>query len=160
MSPVRYIDRALIEAVLNGARSNPRLRKNVNFHEDARHPCQRLINAVLPDAYIRPHRHLDPNKAEMLVILRGRLGLIFFDAAGTVTERALLEAGGARLAVSIPPATFHTAVAFDEGAVVFEAKAGPYVPHALGETAEFAPPEGTPEGQTYLARLKGLFSDA
>jgi cupin fold WbuC family metalloprotein len=160
VSPVRYIDRALLEAALSGARSSPRLRKNVNFHESALHPCQRLINAVLPDAYVRPHRHLDPAKEETLVILSGRLGLVLFDAVGNVIERALLEAGGPKLAATIPPATFHTAVAFDGGAVVFEAKAGPYLPHGPGETAEFAPPEGTPEGQAYLARLKDLFADA
>ena len=160
MSPVRYIDRALLEAALHGARSSPRLRNNINCHENALHPCQRLINAVLPDAYVRPHRHLDPAKEETLVILSGRLGLVFFDAAGNVVERALLEAGGPKLAATIPPATFHTAVALDAGAVVFEAKAGPYLPHGPGEAAEFAPPEGAPEVPAYLAGLKALFADA
>jgi len=153
----RYIDRALIDAALDGARGNPRLRRNVNFHDRASHPCQRLVNAVLPGAYIRPHRHLDPDKEEMLVILRGKLGLVFFDAAGNVIDQALLEEGGARLAVNIPTAMFHTAVAFGTGAVVFEAKAGPYLPHSRDEQAAFAPPEGTPEAGAYLMRLRGLF---
>lgn len=59
MTSPSVIDQALLDTVLSEARTSPRLRKNFNFHDSAAHPCQRLINAVLPDAYIRPHRHLD-----------------------------------------------------------------------------------------------------
>ena len=158
MSP-SVIDQALLDTVLSEARTSPRLRKSFNFHDNAAHPCQRLINAVLPDAYIRPHRHLDPRKEEMLVILRGRLGVVFFDDAGAVSDRVSIAAGGAQVAINIPAGRFHTAVAF-EPTVVFEAKAGPYVPHLHAELAQFAPEEGAPGSGAYLAWLKSLFRDA
>jgi cupin fold WbuC family metalloprotein len=153
------IDQALLDKVLSEAQASPRRRKNLNFHDAAEHPCQRLINAVLPDAYIQPHRHLDPRKEEMLVILRGRLGLVFFDDGGKVTGTLCIAAGGPRLAVNIPARRFHTAVAV-EPAVVFEAKAGPYVPHLQAELAGFAPQEESPEAGPYLAKLKSLFRGA
>ena len=159
MTSPSVIDQALLDAVLSEARASPRLRKNLNFHDSAAHPCQRLINAVLPDAYIRPHRHLDPQKEETLVILRGRLGLVFFDDTGQVTSALSIAAGGPQVAVTISVGRFHTAVAF-EPSVVFEAKAGPYVPHRQSELAEFAPPEESPDAGRYLAWLKGLFRDA
>ena len=159
MTSPSVIDQALLDGLLSEARASPRLRKNLNFHDSAAHPCQRLINAVLPDAYIRPHRHLDPQKEETLVILRGRLGLVFFDDTGEVTSTLSIAPGGPRVAVTVPVKRFHTAVAF-EPSVVFEAKAGPYVPHLQGELAGFAPQEESPEAGTYLAWLKRLFRDA
>jgi cupin fold WbuC family metalloprotein len=160
VSRVPELDWALIERILAEARLSPRLRKNFNFHGSAAHPCQRLVNAVLPGAYIQPHRHLDPNKEEMLVILRGRLGLVFFDEVGNVVGKTVIEEGGERLAVNIPVGMFHTALALDAEAVVFEAKAGPFVPHTAEETARFAPAENLPQAAAYLERLKRLFTDA
>lgn len=151
------IDRELIERVLEEARCSPRLRKNYNFHDRDDHPCQRLLNAILPLSYIQPHRHLDPVKAEMLVVLRGKVGLVFFDEAGNVVEKMLLEAGGEQLAANIPPGQFHTLVALDDGVVVFETKAGPYVPHMPEEKAPFAPGEEAQGTSNYLIYLRKLF---
>jgi len=154
---MQAIDQALITRVLDEARRSPRQRKNFNFHDRDGHPCQRLLNAILPQSYIQPHRHLDPDKEEMLVVLRGRLGVVFFDDAGRVVDTALLEAGGERLAASIPPGRFHTLVALDDGAVVFEAKAGPYLPLAPSEKAPFAPEEAAQDTASYLNELRKLF---
>jgi len=150
------VDEALLDRVLGQAAQSARLRRNHNFHGSVAHPCQRLLNAVLPGAYIRPHRHLDPDKAETLAILRGRLGLVFFDEAGTVTGKVVIEAGGRCVAVNIPAGQYHGAVALAP-AVVLEAKAGPYAPHRTDEKAPFAPEEGSPEAPGYLARLVRLF---
>ncbi len=155
---MQAIDQALIDRVLDEARRSPRQRKNFNFHDRDDHPCQRLLNAILPQSYIQPHRHLDPDKEEMLVVLRGRLGLVFFDDAGHLVDTALLEAGGERLAANIPPGRFHTLVALDNGAVVFEAKAGPYLPLAPSEKAPFAPEEAAQDAASYLNELRKLFS--
>ena len=111
MREITFIKQQLIDDVLVAARSTSRRRKNHNFHDDLAHPCQRLINAVLPDAYIQPHRHLDLRKEEMLVILRGRFGMVFFNDAGNVIETALLDAAGDTLAVNIPTGVYHTGVA-------------------------------------------------
>lgn len=154
------IDQSLIDRVLGEARRNPRQRKNFNFHDRDDHPCQRLINAILPQSYIQPHRHLDPDKAEMMVILHGRAAVVFFDDSGAVVDRVLLEAGGGHLAVNIPPGQFHSILAFDDGAVIFETKAGPYLPLTPGERAPFAPDEAVPEAINYLIKLKNIVSSA
>ena len=154
---VGYVDSALLDRVLGEAAAAPRGRKNFNFHERPDHPCQRLINAVLPGSYIRAHRHLHDDKSEMLVALRGRLGLVFFDDAGNVTDTAVIDAAGDCLAVNIPNGQFHTAVALGGPVVVFEAKAGPYEPHMPEELAPFAPEEGSPGAADYLRRMEALF---
>jgi cupin fold WbuC family metalloprotein len=159
MTQVQWVDTVLLDRLLAEARTQARLRKNQNFHLDAKDPCQRLLNAIVPGAYVQPHRHLEHSKEEMLVILRGRLGLVFFDGAGGVMRSDVLDAGGPRIAVNIPHGVYHTAVALTP-AVVFEAKAGPYLPHAAGERAAFAPAEGTPEAAAYLKRLEALFEHA
>ena len=58
------------------ARGVPRLRRNANFHKSESEPANRLLNAIEPGSYIRPHRHLDPNKDETMVVLKGSLGML------------------------------------------------------------------------------------
>jgi cupin fold WbuC family metalloprotein len=157
---VSYIDRALLDGVLAEAAALPRKRKNFNFHERSDHPCQRLVNAVLPGSYIRAHRHLHADKSEMLVALRGRLGIVFFDEAGNVTSKAVLDAAGDTVAVNIPNGQYHTAVALGTPVVVFEAKAGPYAPHMADELAPFSPAEDSADAPAYLRRMEALFDGA
>jgi len=159
MTPAQWVDGNVMDRLLAEAAKQPRRRKNLNFHLEHGDPCQRLLNAILPGSYVQPHRHLDRAKDEMLVILRGRLGLVFFDGAGGVMSRDVLDAAGPKLAVNIPHGVYHTAVALAP-LVMFEAKAGPYRPHAEGERAPFAPAEGSPEAPAYLQRLEALFADA
>lgn len=152
------VDQTLLERLLVQAGESARLRQNHNFHDSATHPCQRLLNAILPGAYVQPHRHLDPNKAEALSILRGRLGIVYFDEKGSVTGKVVMEAGGPAVAVNIPAGQYHGVVALTP-AVIMEAKAGPFVPYLPNEKAHFAPEEGSPAAAGYLARLVRLFDD-
>ena len=73
------IDQALLDSVSLEAGRNPRQRKNRNFHADDTAPAHRLLNAIEPGSYLMPHRHLDANKDETMIVLRGRMGVIFFD---------------------------------------------------------------------------------
>ena len=107
-----------------------------------------------PDSYIPPHRHLDPDKDETFIVLRGLLGLVLFDDQGAVVRTVKVGAGGAAIGVDIPHATWHTAVALEPDAVFFEAKAGPYLPLTEAERAPWAPAENAPEAVPYLAALK------
>ncbi len=159
MTSVQWVDTALLDRLLADAAPLARRRKNHNFHQDTTDPCQRLLNAILPGSYVQPHRHLDSAKDETLVVLRGRLGVVFFDGAGGIMSHEALDSAGPRLAVDIPHGLYHTAVALTP-CVMFEAKAGPYVPPAAGERAPFAPAEGSAEAPAYLARLEALFRHA
>ena len=161
IKPVTLIDRALLDAVTAEARAYPRLRKNRNFHPCDDAPGQRLLNAIEPGSYVAPHRHLDPHKDETMVVLRGRLGLVIFDDRGTVRQAVRLahdeNSNDIAQGVDIPHGCWHTVLALESATVFFEAKAGPYVPLAADERAQWAPPEGDPAAAGYLEKLRALF---
>jgi len=142
-----------LDALADVAKGAPRKRKNLNLHPTDEFCCHRLFNAIEPNSYIRPHRHLDEAKDETFVIVRGALGVILFDEAGTIIDSVVLTPGGPAVAVDIPHGLFHGAVSLAPGTVFFEAKAGPYLPLAADETASWAPEEGTPGTADYLAGL-------
>ena len=151
---ITLIDNALLDEVCAEAAANPRRRKNRNFHPADDHPAHRLLNAMQPDSYIPPHRHLDPNKDETFVVLRGLLGVVVFDDAGQIVQTAKVGAGGTAIGVDIPQGAWHTAVALEADTVFLEAKAGPYLPFIEAERAPWAPAENSPEAAPYLAVLK------
>lgn len=151
---ITLIDDALLDELCAEAAASPRRRKNRNFHPTDDHPGHRLLNAMQTDSYIPPHRHLDPNKDETFVVLRGLLGLVLFDDQGGVSRSVKVGAGGTAIGVDIPHGTWHTAVALEPDTVFLEAKAGPYLPFTEAERAPWAPPEDSPEAAAYLASLK------
>jgi cupin fold WbuC family metalloprotein len=155
---IRWIDNALLDEVSAEARTSPRGRKNRNFHSDDAQPGHRLLNAIEPGSYVMPHRHLDPNKGETMVVLRGALGLIIFDDAGTVVEAAKVSAGGTPMGMDIAVGTWHTVLALEPGTVFLEAKAGPYLPLNADERAPWAPAEGDPAAPAFLAKLAQRFA--
>lgn len=151
------ISQSLLDKVSAEARLSPRRRKNRNFHVGDDAAAHRLLNALEPDSYVAPHRHLDPAKAESIVALRGRFGVVLFDDEGSVTGTAALAPTGADMGIDLPAGTYHTIFALESGSVFFEAKAGPYVPITPAERAPWAPAEGSAEAPAYLATLKALF---
>jgi cupin fold WbuC family metalloprotein len=170
------IDNALLDALCAQAAASPRRRKNHNLHTSETALAHRLLNAVQPDSYIAPHRHLDPTKDETFVVLRGLMGLIIFDDAGNIVERMTIfpgtqNAGDGKaasstkhpvnnitLGVDIPAATWHTSFALVPDTVILEAKAGPYHPLTAEERAPWAPAEGAPDAAAQLMRWQALFA--
>ncbi len=153
---ITVIDNALLDALCAEAAATPRRRKNRNFHPYDEHPGHRLLNAMQTDSYIPPHRHLDPNKDETFVVLRGLLALVLFDDQGGMVRSVKVGAGGTAIGVDVPHGTWHTAVALEPDTVFLEAKAGPYLPFTPAEKAPWAPAENTPEAVHYLAMVKAL----
>lgn len=151
------ITTALLDEVSQEAAASVRRRKNRNFHLGVDASCHRLLNAIEQDSYIPPHRHQDAAKDESIIVLRGRLGIVFFDERGQVSQTALLEPGGAALGVDIPHGCYHSVLCLAPGSVFFEAKAGPYAPLLPEEEAPWAPGEGEPMVPEYLASLRKLF---
>ena len=152
------IDQNMLDRITAEARGNPRLRKNFNFHPADDFCCNRLLNAMEPESYIRPHRHLDPAKDESMVMVRGRMGVLVFDEAGNVQNRVIIGAAGAAVAVDIPHGQFHTVVSLESGTVFFESKAGPYLALTEEEKGGWAPAEGETEAAEYLTRLKQMLT--
>ena len=154
--PPRYLDRALFTELAAQAAASPRRRQHHNLHA-MEEPCHRLAVGLQPDTYIPPHRHLSPDKAEALLVLKGRLGLLLFDQAGRLLGKRLLEAGGDCVGVDLPPGEFHALVVLEPDSILFEAKAGPYRPGGAGEQADWAPREGEPGVADYLAWMRAQF---
>lgn len=152
----RWLDRALLDAVVAEAQRSPRRRMNRNFHPHDDHPAHRLLNAIEPDSYVRPHRHLDPLKDETILCVKGRLGCILFDDSGAVQETCVLAPDGERFGVDIAYGQFHSLVALEPGSVMFETKAGPYRALTEAEFASWAPAEGEP-ARRWLDWMHGLF---
>lgn len=154
---MKVVTSELLKQVAAEAVKSPRLRKNYNLHKSDNSVCHRLLNAIEPASYIRPHRHLDPEKDEAFILMTGRLGIILFSDDGEVTERVLLSHQNGNLAADIPHGIFHTAVSLEPGTVFYEAKAGPYLALTEAETAKWAPVDGSDEAVQYLKSLQELF---
>jgi cupin fold WbuC family metalloprotein len=152
-----WIDTALLDEVSRFAAASPRRRKNFNFHRSEADAAHRLLNAIEPGSYIQPHRHLDPAKDETLVVVRGRLGAVVFDEAGSVVDTAVLVAGSERFGIDLLHGTYHTVLALEPGTVFLESKAGPFRPLEIAEQAPWAPSEGARDAQAYLGALRDLF---
>jgi cupin fold WbuC family metalloprotein len=157
MSNIMIIHQSLLDDVSSLAKDSLRRRKNYNFHASESETCNRLLNAIEPDSYIQPHCHHDASKDETLIVVRGRLGVIFFDERGAVTTTAVLAPASETVGVNIPHGMYHTLVALEPSSVFFEAKAGPYAPLSPREKAPWAPAEGEPRASSYLADLKRQF---
>lgn len=157
MKPIQIIDKALLDRTTAQAVASPRKRKNHNFHASDDAVCHRLLNAIEPGSYVPPHRHLDANKDELMLVVRGRLGLVWFDDAGAITGKTVLNAGGDVIGVDIPVGQYHAVLALDSGTVFLETKAGPYLPLVQAEQAAWAPGESDAAAPAYLAQLRALF---
>ncbi len=156
MREMNWLGRDTLTELIRQAQAAPRRRRNLNFHASDDASCHRLLNAIEPDSYIAPHRHLEPDKDETLLVLSGEIGVVAFDEGGVVLSADILRAGGDRFGVTIPAGQFHTLIALAPGSVMFEAKAGPYRPLSERERAAWAPPEGHENAPQYLAELRAL----
>lgn len=154
---IRLITQDTLNNISIEAAQSPRLRKNLNFHQHNAAQCQRLLNALEPNTYVQPHRHLDPEKEETMIVLRGRFGLLIFDALGNITDKIILSPTDNALGITIPVGTFHSMIALESGSVFFEAKAGPYVPISTEEKAVWAPNEGELKCKEFLLFMEAAF---
>ncbi len=151
------IDKEMLDALSLDAASSSRKRKNLNFHAEESAKSNRLLNAIEPDSYVPPHRHNDPDKDETIILLRGRMGILFFSEDGAVQMKSVLDSLNGVYGVDIPHGTTHTLISFEKGTVFFESKAGPYVPIVENERAAWAPRENESGVQDYLEMLRKLF---
>ncbi|WDY57275.1 WbuC family cupin fold metalloprotein [Pseudomonas sp. PSKL.D1] len=151
-----FIDQSLFAELASKAAELPRQRHHHTFHE-MDEPCHRVAVGLQPSTYIAPHRHLSLDKAETLLVLKGRLGVLFFDEYGVVTDTRVLQAGGDCLGVDLPPGHYHSLVVLEPDSILFECKAGPYRALGEGEHAPWAPREGEPGVAEYLAGMLAQF---
>ena len=145
------ITSGLIDNVIEQARTSPRLRMNYNFHPELSDPVQRLLNALEPWTYIRPHKHI--TKEESFVLLRGTVLAVSFNDDGTIRDHAILSQATGIQGIEFEENCYHMLTALETGSAVFEIKEGPFVPHTEGSSAPWTPKEGTPEAKEFLAKI-------
>ncbi|MEE9543455.1 MAG: WbuC family cupin fold metalloprotein [Thermodesulfobacteriota bacterium] len=151
---LKLIEKSVLDETSKKAATSERLRMNHNFHELSDN-LQRMLNAIEPDSYVRPHRHLNPPKVEVFLMLRGRGAIFLFDDDGKIIDSAILEPGGRTPGVEIAPGQIHTIVSLEKGTIIFEVKDGPYIAVTDKDFASFAPaPEETLAAKEYLKGLK------
>ena len=149
----RIVDDALMDQVRDQARGSQRRRAVHRFHR-YEEPVQRMLNAIEPESYVRPHKHESPDKIEAFLALRGRAAVVIFEADGAVREVVLIAARGGTRGVEIGPRTYHSVISLESGTVLFEIGEGPYQPETHKHWAPWAPEEGTSEGNAYLDGLR------
>ncbi|MEO5953547.1 MAG: WbuC family cupin fold metalloprotein [Chloroflexia bacterium] len=148
----------LLDQVTDLARDSDRKRHIIRFHE-LPEPFQRMLNAIEPGTYTRPHRHLDPAKAEIFVALRGSALIIRFGDEGEPLEGVVVAAEGPVRGIEIPIGAWHCLLSLESGTVLFEAKEGPYSPASDKSFAPWAPPETDIEGgKAFIEKLRKHFA--
>ena len=147
------IDLNLLDQTSQKARISPRLRMNYNLHSGPEDTMQRMLNAMEPGTYIRPHKHEHPDKREVFFALKGTLCLVEFEDDGRIREYTLLSPGSDCIGAEIPARTFHTVISLESGSVAYELKDGPYIPIEDKNFAVWAPSEGTAEAEVFLEQL-------
>ncbi|GGF63474.1 WbuC family cupin fold metalloprotein [Alteromonas lipolytica] len=152
---MKKFDLELLSELRAQAEASPRRRAHHNVHEDYQQVVQRLFVCMLPDSYVRPHRHSDAHKWEFFMVVDGCLELLFFDDAGTLTERLALGPGSDCLGVEIPPNTWHATVCHAPVTFV-EVKQGPYEQTGDKDFAAWAPVEGDEAVPRFLENMKVL----
>jgi cupin fold WbuC family metalloprotein len=154
--PVRTIDSALLDELLQRARRSSRRRAILCLHDGDWEHAHRMLNALTVGTYVRPHRHEDMHKGEGFILLRGKLALLIFTDPGEIDfeQSRVLSAGGC-LGMDIPPGFWHSLVALED-AVIYEVKgqpAGGYVQAQDKDFAPWSPEEGSREADEYCGFL-------
>lgn len=152
MNMIKIGDELLAE-ISKKAKASPRRRMNYNFHKTYDAPLQRMLNAAEPGTYIRPHKHEDPDKIEIFIILRGSVVIVEFDDKGRIIDHLILDSGKGAKAVEIPPRVWHTFIALKTGSVLYEVKEGPYDKISDKNFAAWAPEEGAKEAPAFNEKI-------
>jgi len=137
------------------AMKSPRRRMNYNFHETLDDPINRLINVMEPDTYLRPHRHKNPDKIEIFLILRGAVALFLFDDQGNITDSRIMNPKEGVYGGEIAADIWHTLLVLESGTTVYEVKQGPFAPLSPENMASWSPAPEDKEGvKQFMDRLK------
>ena len=113
----------------------------------------KVINFVLFDSYMHPHRHPGEEKIEKMYLIDGSFALILFNDKGDIDETIILEKGK-KESVEVSAFTWHTYVMLTGEVIIYEEMDGVYDPSSWKEMAPWAPLENSLESAIYLEALK------
>lgn len=121
------IDENLLDKVSNQAITNPRLRRNFNFHHSLDEKCHRFLIAVEPGTKVPIHKH--PTRDETFVLLKGRVRVTTHNDDGSIAKDIILCPEEGMYGVNIPKGVWHKVESLASGSCFFECKEGPFAPH-------------------------------
>ena len=136
---MKIISEKLLNETTQKAKNSPRRRMNYNFHENESDILNRLLNAMEPDTYLPPHRHKNPDKEEVFLVLRGSAAFFTFDDKGNVTSSTVVSPDKGVYGLDIEKGVWHSLIVLEKNTVVYEIKQGPYAPLQPENFAPWAP---------------------
>ena len=153
-----FIDRELMDAVAQKAAASPRRRMNYNFHRSTDEKVNRLLNVMHRGSYLPVHRHLNPEKSESIIVVRGQVGVTIYDDAGREVESRTVGAGCACVGFDIEAGVWHGLVVLEDNTVLFEVKEGPFAPITPDNIAAWTPAAEDNEAvEQFVAELEAKF---
>ena len=155
---MEFITNELIDRTLQRAKESPRLRMNYNFHSDEAEPVNRLLNAMHRGTFVPVHRHLNPSLSESGVVIRGRVGILIYDAEGRIIDKRVVGAGADVCGFDIEAGVWHGLVVMEDNTVIYEVKQGPYTPISAENIASWSPEKEDKVAQReFVKALESLF---
>jgi len=148
------IEAETLEKLSVKAKESKRKRINLNYHSGESDLLQRLLNAMEPSTYVRPHKHENPDKREVFIILQGSIAAVIFDDDGKITDYSIMKREKGVFCVEVPPKTWHTLISLEENSVMYEFKDGPYDVITDKQFADWAPDENSCKAMEYLDKIK------
>ena len=148
------LDEDFFNTLIENASNSERKRAHHNLHKELYEPVQRLCIAFKKGTYVRPHHHSQDNKWELILGIKGNLGLVIFDEHGVIIDKVTLSPGGSVSGLELVPNTWHTVYPETESAVIMEVKEGPYTPAKESDFAQWAPQEGDSTVQDFLVWIQ------
>ncbi len=153
--PLKPINQAIVDDLVGSSQNSARLRSSLMFHEQAADHVQRMVTVAQPGSYVRPHKHQDPDKVEVFLILKGRLLVVTFADDGRVLEHVVLDVTVGSWGVEVPPATWHMTLPLEPDTSYYEVVEGPWDEHTHKKFPSWAPEERDGEAaQAFTGRIR------
>ncbi|ACK68508.1 conserved hypothetical protein [Gloeothece citriformis PCC 7424] len=156
---LKFLDQTLINSLIEQAQESQRLRQSYYFHQNEE-KAQRTLIALKKGTYVQPHRHIRDKTIkgfEMLLVLRGSIGFLRFDATGDVIDSVKLSAIGDKIGIEIEEGTYHTVVALEDNTILFEIKEGGYNFKEDKDFLQQFPGERTPQAKKMVEAWEKYF---
>ena len=117
-----------------------------------------MLNVMHRGSYLPVHRHLNPDKSESIIVVRGKVGVTIYDDAGTEVENRIVGAGCDCVGFDIEAGVWHGLVVLEDDTVLFEVKEGPFAPIASDNMASWTPAVDDAEAvEKFVAGLEEKF---
>jgi len=145
-------DAVFFDALCEKSSTSERKRTIHCFHSTADDRIQRMVNVLEPETYVTPHKHENPDKREVFVLLKGSAVVVEFTENGEISDYFILKFP-LQLIAEIAPRIYHCIIPLEKGTAVYELKDGPYDMADDKNFAPWAPFEGDALCNNYTKKL-------